>query len=182
MAQILTSTSVQSKKSWQPCPTSAAYSTALQHTLPVTANKWWAGNWVFRVWCQKLPNCFVSLWTEESEVYPKKCQSTQHAQRSLQLHSVSSYKQLYLGSRSFYQPYEKLVKACRRAEGINKVTILQGKRKWTKWMVGYGWKSCVRGLTIQHFHSAFFWKNIVYEPLMQRLRKQEDFKIVQWCI
>lgn len=37
LAQILTSTSVQSKKSWQPCPTSAAYSTALQHTLPVTA-------------------------------------------------------------------------------------------------------------------------------------------------
>lgn len=45
---------------------------------------------------------------------------------------------LYLGSRSFCQPYKKLVKACSRAEGINKVTVLKEKRKWTKSMAGYG--------------------------------------------
>lgn len=44
---------------------------------------------------------------------------------------------MYLGSRSFGQPYKKLVKACSRAEGINKVTILKEKRKRTKLVAGY---------------------------------------------
>lgn len=44
---------------------------------------------------------------------------------------------LYLGSRSVCQPYKKPVKACSGAEGINKVTVLKGKRIWTRLMAGY---------------------------------------------
>lgn len=58
LAQILTSTSVQSKKSWQPCPTIAAYSTALQHTL--------------LLW---LPTSDSELGTESSECGAKKFQT-----------------------------------------------------------------------------------------------------------
>lgn len=60
LAQILTPMSVQTKRA---VPTSTAYSAALQHVLfCVTANKQHGGgNLGLRVWCQKVPNCSVSL-------------------------------------------------------------------------------------------------------------------------
>lgn len=48
-------------------------------------------------------------------------------------------------------------------------------------MMGYGWKSYVRGL-IEHniLTMLFFWKNIVYEPsFYESPKKQENFKVVQ---
>lgn len=61
------------KNADNPVPTSVAHAAALQHILSyMNANKrQWDGSLVLRVWCQKVPNCFVSLWAEESEVFPK---------------------------------------------------------------------------------------------------------------
>lgn len=83
------------KRADHPVPTSTAYSAALQHVLScMTANKQHEdGNLGLRVWCQKVPNCFVSLWTEDSEVYPRGVRPLNRlaAVRSLQLYSVCSY-------------------------------------------------------------------------------------------